>query len=376
MTDTPGTVVDLRTRSAYRPDYSALARHRLASARRALDLDYAEFATLLSTLVGTSIQAGTVRAWETNGVPPGNVLMAATAISPATSDRMGVRSHKFIAAFVGVEAAASLGGLPTAEPAGPIERMPCRALSLDHPDGKCRLYIWPFGAVVIHLVEELDMPDIATLAVWRYRSYEDNLVWATEQLRELTSGVDVTASYVLSLYWLHTGIWAGPVLDTALRIICAPRVLVDRDMADIEACEETARQAERTLLAEGFEHAEMRPFGVKGVSAGYASWSGVVYHPCDPARALGEDELVSCELATQALWAYCEYINERIEAGEEPAVDRKHGWRFLRGARSRLSNPRPQETGQHRSMRDAIVETSGLLGHLEQAIDVLREQER
>jgi hypothetical protein len=377
MVETPvGVVVDLRTRSTYQPDYSALARHRLASARRSLNLDYVEFAALLSTLVGKSIQGGTVRAWETNGVPPGNVLMAATAISPAVSERIGVRSHKFIAAFVGRDAVGRLAGLAAAEEAGQTEGMACKSLPVDHAGGKCRLYVWPFGVVVYHLVEDLDLPDIASLAVWRYRSYPDNLAWATEHLRGLTGATGAKASYVLSLYWLHTAIWAGPVLDTALRIICAPRVLVDRDMADVEACEDTARQAERALLAEGFEGDGMRPLGVKGVSAGYASWSGVVYHPCDPARALAEDELVSCELATQALWAYCEHINDQIEAGTEPDVDREYGWRFLRGARSRLANPRAQETGQHRSMRDAILETSGLLGHLEQAIDVLREQER
>lgn len=369
-------VVDLRTRSTYQPNYDALARNRLAMARRSLSLDHDEFAAMLSPLVGWHVAGAAVRSWETDSVPPGNVLMAASAVSPATSDRLGVRSHKFIAAFVGRDIAVRLAGLTAAEQVDSAEGMPCKALPVDYTDGRCRLHVWPFGVVVYHLVEDLDLPDIASLAVWRYRSYTDNLAWATEYLRELTGSRDAKASYVLSLYWLHTAIWAGPVLDTALRIICAPRVLVDRDMTDAEACEDTARQAERALLAEGFEGDGMRPFGVKGVSAGYASWSGVVYHPCDQARALPEDELVSCELATQALWAYCEHINDQIETGAEPDVDQQYGWRFLRGARSRLANPRAQETGQHRSMRDAIVETSGLLGHLEQAIDVLREQER
>jgi hypothetical protein len=370
-----GTVVDLRTRSTYQPDYSALARNRLAAARRSLGLDHDEFAALLGPLIGTAITGGTVHAWETDSVPPGNVLMAASAVSPSTSDRLGIRSHKFIAAFIGPDTAARLAQREDIEAVGPVEGIACHVLPVNHPAGLCKLYVWPFGVVVYHLVEDLDLPDIASLAMWRYRSYGDNLTWATDRLRELTGDDTVTASYVLSLYWLHTAIWAGPVLDTALRIICAPRVLLDRDMDDLEACGETARQAERTLLAEGFEHAEMRPFGLAGVSAGYASWSGVVYHPCDPGRALAEDELVSCELATQALWAYCDRLNGQVETGVEPTVGTGFGWRFLRGARSRLANPRPQETGQHRSMRDAIVETSGILGHIEQAIDALREAE-
>ena len=44
-----------------------------------------------------------------------------------------------------------------------------------------------------------------------------------------------------------------------------------------------------------------------------------------------------------------------------------------RGARCRLANPRPQESGQHRSMREAILETSGLAGQLDHAIETLRE---
>jgi hypothetical protein len=364
-------VVDLRTRSTYQPNYAALARNRVMMARRSLGLTAAEFAAMLSPLVDWPVTEDAVRAWEVDGIPPGDILVAADAVSPSSSERLGLRSHKFIAAFIGTDAAAQLAASEAALPAGAFEGMPCHVLLVDHPEGECRLYVWPFGVAVYHLAEELDLPDIATLAVWRYRSYEENLTWATEHLRDRTGKSGMTASYVLSLYWLHTPIWAGPVLDTALRVICAPRVLLDREVTD--TCEATARQAERILLAEGFEHTEMRPFGLKGVSAGYASWSGVVYHPCDPARALAEEELVSCELATQALWAYCEHINGQVEHGQQPAVDDRYGWRFLRGARSRMANPRPQETGQHRSMRDAIVETSGLLGHLTQAIDALKE---
>jgi hypothetical protein len=40
--------------------------------------------------------------------------------------------------------------------------------------------------------------------------------------------------------------------------------------------------------------------------------------------------------------------------------------------RSRLINPRPRESGQHRSMREAILETSVLVDQLDQAIEALR----
>ena len=55
-----GTVVDLRTRSTYRPDYAALARNRLAVARRSLGLDHSAFAALLTPLLGWPVTAEAV----------------------------------------------------------------------------------------------------------------------------------------------------------------------------------------------------------------------------------------------------------------------------------------------------------------------------
>ncbi|WP_329521091.1 hypothetical protein [Spirillospora sp. NBC_01491] len=370
----PTRVVDLRTRSTYTPDCATLARNRLLLARKSLDLSPEEFAALLSPMVGWPVSSDAVKSWETRLVPPGDVLIAVSTVTPAASDRLGLRSHKFIAAFIGEDAVKALIDQADPSPEPSSGWLDFHAIRIDHPSGACDLHLFPFGAAILHLSEELDLPNIANLAVWRYRSYAENLSWATARLREFTSDDTITASYVLSLYWLHSPIWVGRMLDTALRIICAPRVLVDREQAGSDECLPAAEQAERTLLAEGFEHGEMRPFGLAGVSLGYASWSGVAYHPLDDARCLDEDDLVSCELNMQAIWAYCEYINGQVEQRESPAVADGYGWRFLRAARSRLANPRPQETGQHRSMRDAVLETSGLLGHIDQAIEVLREE--
>ncbi|MDP4501132.1 hypothetical protein [Nonomuraea turcica] len=363
----PGKVIDLRTRSTYQPDCATLARNRLLLARKSLGLTHAEFADMLTPMVGWPVSPDAVEAWETSLVPPGDVLIAVSTVTPAAADRAGIRSHKFIAAYVGQPAAEKL-----AEPGQPASADHPTLLA-DHPSGECRLHIWPYGVAIFHLVEDLDMPNLAHMAVWRYQSYERDLDWATQQLRHLTGRAEVAASYVLSLYWLHSPTWVGQMLDTALRIICAPRILVDRDQAGSDTCLATAEQAEQVLLAEGFHHHEMRSFGLAGVSLGYASWSGVAYHPLDQARCLAEEELVDCELATQAAWAYCEYINDQVENGHDPAIPDGYGWRFLRATRSRLTNPRPRETGQHRSMRDAIVETSGIAGHLDQAIEALRE---
>jgi hypothetical protein len=69
-------VVDLRTRSNYQPDCGALARRKILAARSALELSAAEFAAMLTPLVGWPVSGAAVEAWETKSVPPGDVLVA------------------------------------------------------------------------------------------------------------------------------------------------------------------------------------------------------------------------------------------------------------------------------------------------------------
>ncbi|MEV0105509.1 hypothetical protein AB0H42_04080 [Nocardia sp. NPDC050799] len=343
-------VTDLRTRTRYRPDFGTLARNRVAAARVSMGLTEREFARVLTSLVGREITAGLVSSWETSVTPPGDIVVAASSVSPNSTVRLGVRSHKFISVQADQEAVAELCTGDGDRTSLPI-------------NDQCTLYAWPFGSVILHLVEDLEFPDVTSLAFWRYETYPENLEWAAEQVSELT-GKSAIGSYVLSLYWVHSPIWSGRILDTALKIICSPRVLLESDR--------DAAGAERELLAEGFEHAEMRPFGVQGVSVGYASWSGVVYHAFDD-RALTEDQIVAAELDVQSIWSYCAHIADSIERGEEPEIHPGYGAGFIRASRSRLLTPRPQESDAHRSMRDAIVQTSGLPLHLSNAIDTLKD---
>lgn len=283
------------------------------------------------------------------------------------------RSHKFIAAYIGSESAGRI--LREKEVTFPSsgQWLECGELHVGHSAGECKLFVWPFGTAVFHLVENLAMPNIARLALWRVRSYEENLAWATSYLRRIGLPESVSASYVLGTYWVDDHEWSSEDLDRALKIMCVPKVLLRRDPGQVDTQLRQAEDVELRLFTDGFEHDRIRPFGLGGISAGYASWSGVVYHAKSPQQCLIEQDLVRCELATQAIWAYCENINQQVEEGRDPIVSDEYSWRYLRGVRSRLTNPRPQETGQHRLMRDAVMETSGLLGHLDQAIDVLSQ---
>jgi hypothetical protein len=285
------------------------------------------------------------------------------------------RSHKFIPAFVGADVASALAA--TGEQWSHIDDQwtACRRRAVEHPTGSCQIYLWPFGVALFHLIEDLPHDSIAHLAVWRRITYEQNMQWAHDQLKVLT-GSSVGQPYVLSLYWVDEPAWQGNDLHTALRLMCIPRVLVPRADTYDESCLASAALVERALLENGFEHPELVDFSMKGISLGYASWSGVVYHPIARDRALREDELITCELSVQAAWAYCDYLRQQVEAEHDPLVPTEYGWRFLRGIRSRLTTERPQETSQHRSMRDAIVQTSGLDRHLIQAVDILRDCDR
>jgi transcriptional regulator with XRE-family HTH domain len=291
-----------------------------------------------------------------------------------------LRSHQFIPAWLGATAARDVVG------AGRMTRdvhhwtVPHRCqmpLPTSASACTCDLYVWQHGVAIFHVVDERSFPSLAALALWRDQTYDERLSWATSQLQPMAP--DARAAYVLSLYWLTASAWSGHDYETAMRIMCMPRVLLSRDDANGGSDgfkHAQARLAEDALLAARWDHPGVRSFGVAGTSSGYASWSGVVYHAQSTSRALSEDELVAYELVLQSAWAYCAHLNDEIEQGRDPFVPDDWGWRYLRGVRCRLANARPQESGQHRSMREAILETSGVMGHLDQAIETLREGAR
>jgi Domain of unknown function (DUF5919) len=94
---TAGQLIDLARHVGFRPDIATLARDQVASARRHLDLTPDEFAELLTPLVGWPVTPEAIGSWETNTVPPGDVLVAAsvatqhagTPTEPHTTDLIG-----------------------------------------------------------------------------------------------------------------------------------------------------------------------------------------------------------------------------------------------------------------------------------------------
>ncbi|MDI5936968.1 MULTISPECIES: hypothetical protein [unclassified Micromonospora] len=286
-----------------------------------------------------------------------------------------VRSHKFVPAFVGAEGAAllreSAGCTPAAE-----QWYPCHSTPVAHPEGGCTLYVWPCGSVVFHLVEAVEFSTIAALAFWRKVSYGDNIRWATEFVSRFVPDVDESTMYVFGTHWLAEPAWPTDLTETALRIMATPSVLLHRDRVMDDEHLAHAELIEQSLLSDAYDHGGIESFGVRGISSGYASWSGVVYHPVAVDRSLTESELVACGLAIQSMWVYTDAITRQIEQGKDPEVSPGYGWRYLRGVRSRLTTSRPRETGQHQAMRRAVLQTSDLMPALEQAIETLRDTDR
>jgi hypothetical protein len=296
-------------------------------------------------------------------------------LAPDGRATFAVTSHKFVPAYLGCDGVKAIQAVGT--PAGG-QWIDCHRAELEHPDGDASVYVWPFGVAVVHLVERLEFASLGELAVWRRDSYLRARAWADRALSEAI-GMPAATAYVLSAYWLDRPKWVGPQLDTALRLLSMPAVLLDREdeIVSEEALLCGAEQVERGLLRDGgVDRGDLVAFGSRGVSVGYASWSGVAYHPVAPRRALSVDELVSCELLMQAIWCFTGEIQRQVEAGQDPVVPADYGWRFLRAAQSRLTRPRAVESGQHAGMREAVLATSRLTQQLESAIDALRESER
>ncbi|WP_443045130.1 helix-turn-helix domain-containing protein [Streptomyces sp. NBC_00223] len=321
---------------------------------------------VLDTALARSTDETRVRFAEALGRP--------TAAAPGTG-RIRVDSHKFLPVFIGAEQARRLRAEMGERSADSwLESSSAR---LEHSDKRttCTLLVYACGVAVFHLVQPQVPDSLTDLAVWRYRSYVTDLPWAGATLRDLLGwdpGAQLHPEYVLSLYWVTSGPWAvGAEFDTALRLLSTPSVLVDRGAATGPS--PLHQSVEESLLTTGFDHPDIVSFGVRGVSTGYAGWSGVAYAAHSRERSLTIDELIACELTVQTLWCFSRQIQKLVEDGEDPSTPDDFGWRFLRAAYSRLTTARAQETAQHVLMREAIMKTSGLAERLRAAQDALRD---
>ena len=265
-----------------------------------------------SDLLGRSVQPGHVTSWENSATPPGDVLMAITALAPTNSSTLGVRSHKFIAAHVGHDACRQLVDEPgTRTGHRHLGRTSCWIGPVPDTGDHCSMSLFPFGTVIIHLLEDLDLPTSPPSRTGAYQSYPENLAWAGQYLTDAI-GADITAAYVLSAYWVYAAPWAG----RNSRHRAAPHLRTPSTRRPRRHQHRPSRQrARRARTARRWLPPDPRcaDSAAQALSSAWASWSGVVYHPHDPLRCLAENDLVQFQIGVQAIWAFTAYINGQIE---------------------------------------------------------------
>lgn len=303
----------------------------------------------------------------------GDLGGARTADGGEDREKSDITCHRFTPVYVGSERVAVVTGKISHVDAGlPYAPKAWKAEGIEHPRGACTLYGLPWGCLVYHVVEETTVGDITELALRRQEVHRTEPQWASSHLASLLDDPPVPP-YVLSAHWVKRPRWHGRELDTAMRLLCRPRTLL-ADGAGLSSAEH-GRLVEKALLREGFEDHNQIPFGVPGAAVGYATWGGVSYYPMSEKRAVSQQRFVELEVVVQGLWAWCENIRSQVEEGLDPMPAAEHGWRWLRGMTSRLTSPRPQETGQQKLMREAILRASYLSEHLPAVLDILHDAE-
>lgn len=93
-------VVPMYGRGARGLDLGQVARSQCAAARTARDMTHAQFAELLTAMVGWPVSGGTVEAWETSATPPGDILVACELIVRQSPPELGSQSSFDAAAQV------------------------------------------------------------------------------------------------------------------------------------------------------------------------------------------------------------------------------------------------------------------------------------
>jgi hypothetical protein len=100
--DESAQVIDLRSRSGFRPDIAGLARGQLTSMREAKGMSFADFAEALTPLLGWPVTPEVLESWETTATPPGDVLVAAGLIAKTgPTDVADSRATDLISSVIG-----------------------------------------------------------------------------------------------------------------------------------------------------------------------------------------------------------------------------------------------------------------------------------
>lgn len=234
-----------------------------------------------------------------------------------------------------------------------------------------------FPVSVLHLVLKRTFPSLSHFASWRRRTY--NQILSPEFptfLINMDPSLDNNSAmelelygkpgYILSICELHSAVGPRSDLETILKLISNPRLLLEEDT---QIPSEVAIKHEEQLFQNGLIQGDFEAFGIPKISCGYASWSGLSYQVLDEARALGMDKIIHYELGIQALWYFSYLIGKNALNSELHGVSHKEIMNIL----SSLLIGEATEHTEDRKMREAVIRTSRLESVVRTAHSILME---
>lgn len=160
----------------------------------------------------------------------------------------------------------------------------------------------------------------------------------------------------------HLG-WVSERVDTALKLLSCPSIALGYSMraesSDISISSKTAvipNGLEIAAFSHDFSSGEFHPICVPNVMRGYASWSGVAVHFCQPHAVSLLDSFVSYQSVLQSLWYFAHQVSssDSLSLLEQLKPDQNVPLWHLQ----QVSGPSPTETAPVRVFKEASFLTS------------------
>lgn len=249
-------------------------------------------------------------------------------------------------------------------------------------DANAHLHVSAYGIGVWDIHDTKQFTCLTDLGLWRRACFQTVLAGEHEVCRdtkklltkarssgaEVLPGVGGAIKYALSVFLLRRHTWPPEQLRSALKLISCPRVLLQDGSKSFDRNESIVR--ERTMLQLGFEHPDLREFGVFGADFGYAGWAGVSYYGSGNEAGRLASTIVDFEVALQALWLFCHVVKgiaDQANKNQVPAL--RTAASIIRCELGRLKTIGPTESTEERMMCEAILVTSRIETHSSATLD-------
>lgn len=239
--------------------------------------------------------------------------------------------------------------------------------------------IWfDFGIAVWHLYKPMETNRIFDFSIHRRKLYKELLnekhkvcLITSEILNLIGINFNIPfnrlskVGYALSFVDIHDFACENSFVSNALKLFSSPSVLFPTDIGledengiNPEKIDEL-ENLEITYIKNGVPDKDHYSFEVKGITTGFASWSGVSTFIQDGAlhnRTLLE--FVEYELYIQSIWWYCSHFKRLAVDGDSDFVKSHFNINKLKGRFASLLSVLPRESAVQRLYKEAIIETS------------------